>query len=241
MPTPHRIASALGLCLLSSGCEIFDDLENPRTLVNVAVTHHATVQAGVFPDRGADGEMRTFETDEGWRVILVGAYITTSAVTLRRCDAPELDFELPWGPLAEDMRAQDLDVQTLAGMSVGVSEFCGMAVEYGPDEGYASGVEFGGATFYLEGGAEKDGVVVPFTITSFEQLNVELDLSTMDAGEPLVVDGGEDAPIELTVSKTYDRFFDGIDFATATSDDLQAQVGSVLAFETAVYRGRVTP
>ncbi|MBC8069273.1 MAG: hypothetical protein IAG13_13135 [Deltaproteobacteria bacterium] len=242
MSRPHRIASALGLSLLASAaCDIFEGLENPRTLVNVAVTHHATPEAGAFPDRGADGETRTFETDEGWSVILEKAYVTTSAVTLHRCDEGEVDFDFYWGPLAEDMRTQDLDMQTLAGEPVRSSEFCGMAVQYGPDPGYVSDVAYGGATFYLEGTAAKAGVVFPFTVSSFETLDVSLDLSTMDGGDPLVVEGGEDAPVELTVSKTYDRFFDGIDFGSAGAGDLQAQVASVLVLETSVSRGRVAP
>lgn len=242
MSVSLRVAPFLGLCILATGaCDVLDDLDNPRTLVNVAVTHHATPEAGTFPDRGADGETRTFQTDEGWKVTLVKAYVTTSATTLHRCDHGELDFDFYWGPLAEDMRTQDLDVQTLAGMPVGSSEFCGMSVQYGPDTGYVSGVEFGGATFYLEGAAEKDGVVLPFAVSSFETLDVELDLSAMDAGDPLVVEGGQEQPVELTVSKTYDRFFDGIDFAVATTEELQAQVAAVLVLETSVTRGRVAP
>jgi hypothetical protein len=242
MSSHNRIATALGLVLLASaGCDILEDLDNPRTLVNVAVTHHATPEAGAFPDRGADGETRTFETDEGWSVILDTAYVTTSAVTLHRCDEGEVAFDFYWGPLAEDMRAQDLDMKTLAAEAVRRSEFCGMTLQYGPDPGDVSDVSRGGATFYLEGTAAKDGIVLPFTVSSFETLDVSLDLSTMDGGDPLVVEGGEDVPVELTVSKTYDRFFDGIEFGSASAADLQAQVAAVLVLETSVSRGRVAP
>ncbi|HWB81255.1 MAG TPA: hypothetical protein VG755_40110 [Nannocystaceae bacterium] len=242
MSAPHRNASVLGLCvLLFTGCEILDDLQNPRTLVNVSVTHHATAEAGTFPDRGADGEMREFETDEGWTVMLTHAYITTAGVSLRRCDDEELDFRLYWGPLAEDIKAQDLDALTVAGMTVEASEFCSIAIDYGPNPDYVGQVDLGGATFSLAGGATKDGVTVPFNITSNAPLHVDLDLSAMEAGGPLVVEGNENFPVDLTVSKTYDRFFDGIDFATATPEDLEAQVASVLALETAVSLGRVMP
>jgi hypothetical protein len=242
MSRPHRNASVLGLALvLFTGCELIDDLQHPRTLVNVAVTHHATPEAGTFPDRGADGEMRKFETDDGWTVMLTHAYITTAGVSLRRCDEEELDFQLYWGPLAEDINAQDLDALTVAGMAVGASEFCGIAIDYGPNPDYAGEPEYGGATFFLSGGATKDGVTLPFSITSQAPLHVDLDLSAMDAGGPLAVEGTEDFPVDLTVSKTYDRFFDGIDFATATPEDREAQVASVLALETAVSLGRVMP
>lgn len=237
-----RTASVLGLLAsFSTGCDILDDLENPRTLVNLSVTHHATPEAGSFPDRGADGQMRTFETDDGWTVTLMKAYITTSGGSLHGCDDRELAFDPYWGPVAEDIKAQDLDVQTLAGIQVEAAQFCGISVEYGPDPTQTAGVEFGGATFYLQGGASKGDVMVPFTITSNEALHVELDVSAMEAGRPLVVQGDESFPVELTVSKTYDRFFDGIDFATASEEDLQAQVASVLALETEVSLGRVTP
>jgi hypothetical protein len=239
MSRPHRV---FGFALvLLTGCELFDDLEHPRTLVNVAITHHATAEAGAFPDRGKDGEMRTFTTDDGWKVMLTRAYITTSGASLLRCDEEELDFDLYWGPVAENINSQDLDNLTLAGMPVEKSEFCTIAIDYGPNADFLGDAQYGGATFYLEGGAEKDGVTVPFTISSTDSLHVELDLSAMEAGGPLVVDGTESFPVDLTVAKTYDRFFDGIDFATATPDDLEAQVATVLAMETTVSLGRVTP
>jgi hypothetical protein len=98
-----------------------------------------------------------------------------------------------------------------------------------------------GATFLIEGAAVRGDLVIPFEIRSEASIDVELDMSTIDAGRPLFVDGGEDFPIELALSKTYDRLFDGVDFETATADDLVEQVGAVLALESRVGLDTVAP
>ena len=89
MPYAPRLASVLVLgTLFVGGCDIqdpFGQLERGKTLVNVSVTHHASMEQGVFPDRGGEGEERTFETDEGWTVTLLSAFFTTADVTLHEC------------------------------------------------------------------------------------------------------------------------------------------------------------
>jgi len=56
---------------------------------------------------------------------------------------------------------------------------------------------------------------------------------------PLVVTGDENFPLELTLSKTYDRFFDGIDFSEMGALDMNEQALAVLEFESRVAPGTV--
>ena len=95
---------------------------------------------------------------------------------------------------------------------------------------------------YLYGLATKGETSVPFEIRATDSVDVELDLATIDAGAPLRTQGDQAFPTDLTLAKTYDRFFDGIDFASATQTDLEAHVLAVLALETRVMLGtRVAP
>jgi hypothetical protein len=231
---------------LSSGCELADILgktDNPRTLVNVSTTHHATAAEGVFPDKGGDGEIREFDTDMGWSITLVRAYFTTADVTLVDCDGESTALDMYHGPLAEDVTARDLEMLTVGGALVKSAEFCAMQVHYGPypQTSSTNGLDprITGATFYLEGAAVRGDVVVPFEIRSDAPVDAELDLSSIDAGRPLTVDGSEDFPVELALSKTYDRLFDSVDFETATAEDLVLQVGAALALESRVGLDRV--
>jgi len=251
MPAPHRLAAWMLLVApLAAGCElsdVFGDIQNPRSSVQLLLTHHATSEEGAFPDRGGDGEMRVFTTDEGWNIQLVDALVVTSAATLHECDADSLDVDLFWGPVPEDLRDQDLDTFTLGAAEVGDAEFCGLTVHYGPyvpgdDAAPRSNQEIDGATVYLYGLATKGETSVRFEIRATDSVDVELDLATIDAGAPLRTQGDQAFPTDLTLAKTYDRFFDGIDFASATQADLDAHVLAVLALETRVMLGtRVEP
>ena len=69
-----------------------------------------------------------------------------------------------------------------------------------------------------------------------------------DGNRPVRVTGDEDFPVELTLAKTYDRLFDGIDFGAADEADLIALDGNPLTEIEAVKRvrfvmrgGRVVP
>jgi len=246
MPHAPRLASVLVLgTLFVGGCDInslFHDLDHPKTLVNVSVTHHASMEQGTFPDRGGEGEMRVFETDEGWTISLVSAFFTTASVTLHECAGGPVALDMYWGPLAEDITARDLDMMTVGGVEVAATEFCAVDVHYGPfpETSHMAGIDerVAGATFYLRGTAAKGDLVIPFEVRSTEAFDVTLDMSTIEDGEPLSVAGGEDFPIELALSKTYDRVFDGIDFETATTDDLEAQTAAALALESRISLDR---
>lgn len=225
--------------IFTTGCDVLDplgDLEHDRTLLNVAVTHHATPEAGTFPDRGGAGELRTFDTDDGWTITLLNAFVTSAGVTLHRCDDAPVVLGLYAGPLAEDLRGADLDTLTLGGVDLGASQFCSATITYGPYPTNApmTGLEpeVAGATFWIDGGASLGDTTVPFQIRSEAPIVVDVDLSQVDDGAPLRISGGEDFPVELVLSKTYDRLFDAVDFTTATNEDLTAQVAAALALET---------
>jgi hypothetical protein len=249
MPQTSRLGPVLVLgTILTGGCDVaglFGELEQSRTLVNVSVTHHASVEQGMFPDRGGEGETRTFETDEGWTVSLTSAYFTTASVTLHRCGGDAVALDMYWGPLAEDITLRDLDMLTVGGVEVDATEFCAVDVDYGPypETSRMAGLEpeIAGASFYLAGFATKGELAVPFEVRSSEAFGATLDLSTIADGRPLEIHGGEDFPVELAVSKTYDRVFDGVDFESASSDELADQVAAVLALESRVSLDRVTP
>ena len=238
------IAALATLGLLGTGCDFFDAF-NPdggRTLVNVFSTHHATPEDnGIVPDRGGDGETRVFDNDEGWTVHIGDGFVVTRGISLHSCDGEAMSVETYLGALAEDLSHQDLDRMTVGGAEVGPSSFCSMTVHYGPFDAGADEAppetdpsDLDGLTLILAGWAQKGEDKIPFELRSNASLDVHLDLSVMASGGPVRVTGDEDFPVELTVLKTYDRLFDGIDFGTAEEADMVAQTLVLLEEETRV-------
>lgn len=249
----HLIAAAAlsSTAVLGAGCDLIDAFNNEgTTLVQLMVTHHATPEDGGFPDL-TNGDARTFETDEGWTVSLRAAFVTTSSATLHECNGTSVPFDAFWGQLPEDITNTDLELNSFAAVEVEASKFCGMTVEYGPyvasddmarqhDMG-EHGDKVRGATYYFEGVASKDGVSVDFELVGNKTAVVELDLSTVMHGGPLAIEADEDFPVDLTLSKTYDRFFDGVDFSGFDPEDMDANIMAVLELESRVAFGtRVT-
>ncbi len=240
--SPIRASYALAAAsLLSGGCELIDALsEDGDTLVTVFANHHATPTDGFVPDRGGDGELRVFENDQGWTVHLTDGLITTQGVTLHRCDGAEAPIEFYFGSVAEDLRSADLERQTMGGTDVGAGELCGATIHYGPfsaatddPPGETSSAEMDGLTIFLQGYAERGEEILPFEIRVQGAVDVFSDLADRPDG-PLRIKGDEPFPVELTVSKTYDRFFDGVDFGTLTPDDLSNNALAVLELETRI-------
>ncbi|MGH1341980.1 MAG: hypothetical protein ACRBN8_10540 [Nannocystales bacterium] len=227
--------------LLSGGCDLIDALSDEGdTLVTVFSNHHATPTDGFVPDRGGAGELRVFDNDEGWTIHLTDGLITTKGVTLQRCDGAESPIEFYFGSVAEDLRSADLERRTLGGTEVGPGQLCGVTIHYGPfvagtDEvpGEMDAAKVDGMTIFLEGFAERGDEVVPFEIGVESSADVFTDLSASPSG-PVRIKGDEPFPVELTVSKTYDRFFDGVDFGTLTDEDLSQNALAVLQLETRV-------
>jgi hypothetical protein len=218
------LVSALAL----PGCGSLDALfgkTEERALVNVFVTHHATPENGAIPSRGANGEAREFTTDEGWNITLVEAVVVTTGVELHTCDGETIALDLFDGPLAEDLSSTDLDLLSLGGVEVAAGTYCGATVHYGPfhsDE--RSGGPVQAKTFVLGGLAE---------LATNAAIAVELDLGALE------VTGDEAFPLELTASKTYDRLFDGVDFADLSGMALEEHVLALLSAETRISEGTV--
>jgi hypothetical protein len=239
---PRLSSASLALAavsFLAGGCDLLDVLNAPGdTLVTVFANHHATPEDGRVPDRGGDGELRVFENDEGWTVHLTEGLITTKGATLERCDGVESAVDFYFGSVAEDLRSADLDRTTLGGTEVGAGAFCGLTVHYGQfsaETDEAPTVRdlavVDGTTIYLAGYAERGEQTVPFEIAVEAERDVHIDFEDLPGGE-LRISGDEPFPVELTVSKTYDRFFDGVDFGTVSADDLQQNALAVLELET---------
>jgi hypothetical protein len=247
----HLVIAAALSCtaVLGTGCDLLEALQNGgggSTLVQLLVTHHATPQDGIFPDL-SNGEMRTFETDDGWTVNLSAAYVTTSRATLHECSGGSVDFDAFWGQLPENIHQTDLELLSFAAVDVEASTFCTMTVEYGPfmaDDENADVHNTGkhtdqivGATYLLEGVATKGELAVPFSLTGNQTAAVDLDLSHLQSGGPLTIDAQEPFPVDLTLSKTYDRFFDGIDFESFDAVDMDANIMAILELETRIAFG----
>ena len=240
---PAAVTFAL-LLPLSAGC----DLGQNSNLVHVLTTHHATPEAGVFPDRGGEGDVRVFESDLGWRITLAEAYLVTSSIRLESCDGDVVDLDMYFGPVAEDLRDADLETLSLGGEQVPAGSYCALQVEYAPyvvpedgiaEREYSQAVTdaVDGNTLHLMGLAEKGRDEIRFEFRTPAPVIARLDLSALVNGRPLMVRSNEFYPVELTVSKTYDRFFDGIDFATMNASAVEADLAQPLATETRVALG----
>ena len=245
---PFTVVCALSASFALSGCDLFGLGPEPTSLVQVLVTHHATPEDGTFPDRRSALGDQEFDNDTGWTVTLDEAFVVTATATLQACDGAELPVDRYWGPLPENLGAADLDAFTFGGIDVAPGSYCSISVTYGPYEAPAETTRMHempddedalrGATFYLAGFARRGDETVEFELTTSERLVIDLPIEAEDGG-PLEVSGEEPFPLELTLSKTYDRLFDGIDFATAPTAELSANALAVLALETRLSAGTV--
>ncbi len=244
------IAALSSTAVFGAGCDLIEALNGETTtLVQLMVTHHATPQDGVFPDLADNAGHRVFDTDEGWTVTLTKAFLTTADASLEDCNGVATAFESYWGPLPEDMKSEDLDLHTFAGVEVTAGKFCGLTVEYSPylpDEivhemDAEDGEKVEGTTYYFAGVAKKGDVEVPFEFSGTGTVHVDIDISGIMEGQPLTVKEDEPFPLELTLSKTYDRFFDGVDFSDLDPADIDGNVMAMLELESRVAFGtRVT-
>jgi hypothetical protein len=248
-----RRRTLLGLAL-AYGCLLTGCDDPGGALLYVFSTHHATPEDGMFPFRGAEDMPRSFENDTGWTVTLLEPYITISTLTIVACDGTAYPLEMFWGPCPEDLREEDLDILTVAGAKMPPGDYCELTVGYGPyhapevgpaDEDtrhdIPSNADIDGTTVYLAGGASlgsTDEDPVMFELKNDRELTVELDLSDLGGpGVPLSIGEEEAFPKELTVSKTYDRFLDGVDFSSFDPDDVEDELDNVLRDATRVQEG----
>lgn len=234
---PALLASTLAL---SSGCELLEQFEDGGGIVDLFAGHHGTPRDGQFPEHPGDHFEVT--NDQGWTIVVVDAYVTTTAATLNRCDGETLATDFYWGSLCEDLIGNDRQAQGIGAVMADAGKYCSATLSYGPltepDNGnHATDADVLGATAYLSGVAKKGDVSVPFEFQTFERLDVEVDLSAVENGGPLELDHDQMFNEQITFTKTYDRFFDGIDFSELDSYDIDALLLDTLEFETTAVRG----
>jgi hypothetical protein len=252
--TPSTLVLLTAMAMPIVGCNAFDRFEDGGATVFVFATHHATPENGAFPGRGEEDMPRVFDTDDDWTVTMLEGYVTISAVTLVGCNGSERELNMFWGPCPEDLKDQDLATLTVAGNRANEGDYCTLRVTYAPyqtpviDEDHdetrhetPSNPEVQGATIYLRGGAQLgDGEFTQFELMSSETVVVELPLDDIEGEDrPLNVAHREDFPKELLVSKTYDRFFDGIDFASFDAAAVEALLPQILRAQTKVSLGTI--
>ncbi len=250
MSPAFRSSLVLAIAVLGTvGC---DRLEGNGALVNVFATHHATPEDGRFPFRGEDDQPRIFAGEDGWQITLTESYVTIASVTLVSCNGSRHDLKMYWGPCPEDLRTEDLGTLTVAGLKVPPGDYCNLEVEYAPYEmpvidedaqtrhDVPENEEVDGVTIFLAGVATRGEDSVPFVLKNGEGFTVDLDLTAPEGpGAPMRVRPSENFPKELTISKTYDRFFDGVDFSAFDEAAIEASLDDILADQTRVASGQI--
>ena len=245
-------AAAVAMALATgAGCELFES----EVVVSLAISHHGTRgEDGKLPDYGAPDAARIFVNDKMWEVSLAEGVIVTAGAQIETCSGVAHDFTLPYGPLPEYQLAQDKDLVDFATVSLPKGTYCKLRVEYSryqataaaaaPDTPYSvqGHADIEGLTVYLAGTAENidpngDGKVVNWGLKTASTVIAELDLSTIDGGQPFTITGDEPGGRALTVAKTYDVFFRGVDFATFDQAALEAGLPDVLKSDTYVIAG----
>lgn len=234
-----------------TGCE---GLFNPTTKVTLAISHHGTrTEAGKLPDLGEPNAARVFVNDLGWRITLSDAVIVMTAAQIEACTGETFDFTLPYGPLPEYQLARDRDLVHFATVDLPEGSYCTLRVEYGRYQAAEAAKAFDtpfkhygtapieGVTMYLMGTAERDDgsddTVKGFGFETSNTMIVELDLRTVEDGHAFTITTEEPSGKVLTVAKTYDAFFAGIDFAAVDEAKVEASLLEVLKDETYVRAG----
>ncbi len=224
-------------------------------LITIFATHHASPENGSFPFRGDDLQPRVFDLEDGWQLTLAESYVTIASTTLISCSGSEHQLRMFWGPCPEDLRRADLEALTVSGLKVPPGDYCGLEVQYAPYE--TPVIEAGtetrhlvptredvqGDSVFLRGVALRgEDERVPFQLENGEDFTVLLDLSELEGpGNPLTISRGQDFPTEVTVTKTYDRFFDQVDWENFDEQLLEDSVDEILRDQTRVALGLSIP
>lgn len=236
--------------MTGSGCELFQK----SSTVSLAISHHgARLGSGMLPDYGPPDAARVFPNDAGWEVTMSEAVITTTAAQIESCDGETHTFSTPYGPLPEYQLDRDKDIVEFASVSLPEGTYCKLRVEYGryqaaaaaeaPDTPYElqGHAEVEGLTVYMAGTAERIGSdpreIVNWGFKTANTAIVEIDISKLDDGKPFTVTGEEPGGRALTVGKTYDAFFRGLDFKAYDPAMIDATLLDVLSDETYVVVG----
>ena len=239
--------------VVGAGCDLLSDGE---TVTAINGAHQAARnEAGVLPNYGEPDESRVFTNDLGWTITLSDGFVVTTAVRIETCDGEGVELEMPFGPFPEYWSDRDKDVTDFARGPLKEGAYCKLIIEYGryladtaamaADAPFAvqSAERIEGATLALTGYAEHDdgmgGVVTKsFALRSSETVSVTLSLDKLgpDGGQ-WRISGDEVNRVNLTVGKTYDQFFAGVDFATFDPAALEAELPRLLAEQTSVVVG----
>jgi hypothetical protein len=242
----------LALCsLLAIGVPGCADLFGPSVAtVRFFATHAGTLGVDGYPDYGDYETTRVFVTDMGWQIALSAVYVTTADVRLVGCAEPSgTPIEMFWGPCPESfVTTNDLESVPLGAVTVDDGSYCHIDVVFGPfvappggDEHIAVGNQLiQDNTMVVIGVARRgEGATleeVPFQIVSDAVVTARANIATIENGRPLTLQD-ENFARDLTILKTYDTFFDGVDFATAKPADIEAAVLSALEQDTRIYPG----
>lgn len=250
----RRVSSAaLAVALGGAGCGVLET----EVSVSLAMSHHGTRgEDGKLPDYGEPEAARIFVNDKNWEVTLSEATIVTTSAQIESCAGLTFDFTLPYGPLPEYLLDRDKDLVEFASVSLPEGTYCTLRIEYGRYQAASAAMaadtpfavkgnaDIEGMTVYLAGTAENldpavmgDGKVVNWGLKTANTIIVELDLSKVEDGAPFTIRGDEPGGRALTVAKTYDAFFRGLDFATFDQAALEAGLLEVLRTETYVIAG----
>jgi hypothetical protein len=223
---------------LSTGCDFIDQLQQRTGIVDVFAASHGTPDdEGNLPSR--NGLQLIFTNDMGWEIVVDEAYVTTSGVTLQSCAGERFDVELYWGPLAEILgQTADGELNGLGGVRANSGDYCEAIVEYAPAADEMPNPDAVGTTVYLSGAALKDGERVDFVWATDIEVKAEVDISKVENGSPFSIAREQHVAKKLTISKSYDGFFAGVDFAEElTQGDIDALVAATLRKETVAKDG----
>jgi hypothetical protein len=201
--------------------------------VNVYADHHPSPIDGMIPEMPP--QPLIFETDEGWEIVLLDSVVTTSGVALESCGGDAYDAEMYFGPLPEDLTRELDEPEGIGTAEVPGGRYCRVVAEYGPylaetDDRFPNPVPAAeGKTVYLRGSATKGDARVEFEVSEDFRVGAPVVLPS-----PLTVDSDASVVQSVLVTKTYDRFFEGIDFTELGAVDWRAQIEETLVAETRV-------
>jgi hypothetical protein len=238
--------------LASSGCGAFIDLIDGDSVATVRLfaTHAGTPDDSGWPDYGDSITTRVFTNDLGWQLSLSEVYVTTAEVRLVRCEAQVgTEIEMFWGACPEDfVSMNDRESVALGAVTLDDGEYCRVDVTFGhyvPSDSSDEHINpsnpmIEGNTVLIKGVARRgmgpDLEEIPFEFVSDAVVTARANIATIENGRPLTLHD-ENFAKDLTILKTYDRFFDGIDFASAGPAEIEAAVLSSLEYDTKIYPG----